>query len=245
MNTPAPPSWQHCAHGADPATDPVGCRGIHAPGHTTCLAHLTDTDRNTYLAGLAPGADIDHRGTTFTEPLLRDLTTALHDSATGAVCFGHARFSSATFEGDAEFETAVFRHDAWFHSAVFKHGAEFHSAVFKHGAGFEAATVRLGAWFSSATFEQADRLGPLVCAGRVVLSGATFGGPVILKFAARNLECRRTRWTATAEIRLRHTTVDFAHAVFEYPLTIAAEPTPSSSPPTQAWKRPGSSPTRR
>ncbi|MGW5972732.1 hypothetical protein [Streptomyces sp. NPDC055186] len=43
------------------------------------------------------------------------------------------------------------------------------------------------------------------------------------QFAARRLERRRTRWSSTAEVRLRYATVDFAHAVFEYPLTIAAE----------------------
>jgi hypothetical protein len=88
-------------------------------------------------------------------------------------------------------------------------------------AAFEGVAV-----FESATFVQADQFGPLVCAGRVGLAGAVFGGPVILSLAARCLECRRTRWSATAEIRLRYTTVDFAHAVFEYPLTIAAEPDP-------------------
>jgi hypothetical protein len=59
-----------------------------------------------------------------------------------------------------------------------------------------------------------------------VLSGAKFGGPVTLSFATRRLECRRTRWSSTAEIHLRYATVDFAHAVFEYPLTIAAEADP-------------------
>ncbi|MFF3350967.1 hypothetical protein [Streptomyces sp. NPDC002779] len=58
------------------------------------------------------------------------------------------------------------------------------------------------------------------------LSGAVFSGPVILSFAARGLECRRTRWSSRAELRLRYATVDFAHAVFEYPLTIAAEADP-------------------
>ncbi|MFD8314081.1 hypothetical protein ACFV21_23635, partial [Streptomyces sp. NPDC059694] len=88
------------------------------------------------------------------------------------------------------------------------------------------ATFERDARFTSATFVKADRFGPLVCAGRMVLSGAMFGGPVILSLAARRLECQRTRWAATAEIRLRYTTVDFSHAVFEYPLTIAAEPDP-------------------
>ncbi|MEU1323985.1 pentapeptide repeat-containing protein [Streptomyces microflavus] len=369
MSTPEPPPWPHCAHGATPADDPVGCRGIHIPGRTTCLAHLTDTDRNAYLASLTPGADIDHRGTTFTEPLLRALQAPLHDSATDTVRFGNARFESATFKhsarfqfatfhgdalfqfatfhGDALFQFATFKHGAafmsatfrsvagfhsatfhgdarfqfatfernagfksatfehnvgfelaifkrgssfelatfkrgasfvaatfhsqaafnsaafhgraWFETATFHRGAEFESATFERIAGFEAATFHCGARFESATFtgnaqfglvtfmgnagfeaaaftgdalfesasfEKTDRLGPLACAGQLVLSSATFGGPVTLWLAARRLECRRTRWAATAEIRLRYTTVDFAHAVFEYPLTIAAEPDP-------------------
>ncbi|MFF9870120.1 hypothetical protein ACF1G0_32865 [Streptomyces sp. NPDC013953] len=38
MSTSEPPTWPHCANGADPAADPVGCRGIHVPGRTACLA---------------------------------------------------------------------------------------------------------------------------------------------------------------------------------------------------------------
>ncbi|MFE1443932.1 pentapeptide repeat-containing protein [Streptomyces sp. NPDC058739] len=104
--------------------------------------------------------------------------------------------------------------------------SQFGSATFEGDAGFGSATFKGDAGFASATFVEADQFGPLVCGGRVVLSGAVFGGPVTLLFAARRLECRRTRWSATAEIRLRYATVDFAHAVFEYPLTIAAEPDP-------------------
>lgn len=69
VTSPTPPAWTHCAHNPTP-DDSVGCRGIHVPGHTACLAHLADPDRDTYLSGLVPGSDIDHRGTTFTEPLL-------------------------------------------------------------------------------------------------------------------------------------------------------------------------------
>ncbi|MFF9870310.1 pentapeptide repeat-containing protein [Streptomyces sp. NPDC013953] len=424
MSTSEPPIWPHCAHGADPAADPVGCRGIHVSGHTACLAHLADAERDAYLAGLTPGASIDHRGTTFSESLLDALLNALRDPATGNARLGDAAFLSATFEGDAgfgsatfedragfgsatfkgtagfgsvtfkgtagfgwatfegdaEFESATFEGDALFGSATFEDGAEFGSATFedragfrlatfegtarfwaatfkgtalfgsaafKRDAGFGSATFKSTAWFGSvtfkstarfesatfqrdaefesatfqrdaefgsatfkstaefesatfqgaarfesatfkstaefesatfqrdarfesatfkstaefesatfqrdaefesatfkstaefesatfqrdarfesATFVEADRVGPLVCAGRVVLSGARFGGPVTLSFAARRLECRRTRWSSTAEIRLRYATVDFAHAVFEYPLTIAAEPDP-------------------
>ncbi|USQ89886.1 pentapeptide repeat-containing protein (plasmid) [Streptomyces phaeoluteigriseus] len=369
MSTSQPPTWPHCAHGADPAADPVGCRGIHVPGHTACLAHLADADRDAYLAALTPGMRIDHRGTTFTESLLNALLNALRDPATGHPCLGVAvfgsatfeggavfrsatfigdavfrlatfkgnalfgsatfigdarfgsatfediaLFGSATFEGDARFGSATFEGVAGFESATFKGDALFESATFKRNALFESATFKGDAWFGSVTFEgvalfgsatfkrearfglvafegdarfgwvafegdawfgsvtfkgiagfgsvtfegvalfesatfkgdagfgsatfegdarfgsatfvEADQFGPLVCAGRVVLSGAAFGGPVTLSFAVRRLECRRTRWSSTAEIRLRYATVDFAHAVFEYPLTIAAEPDP-------------------
>ncbi|WFB88297.1 pentapeptide repeat-containing protein [Streptomyces olivaceus] len=325
MSPSRPPTWPHCAHGADSAADPVGCRGIHVPGYTQCLAHLASTDRDAYLAGLTPGADIDHRGTTFTESLLDALLDALRDPTTGsprigtagfesatfegtagfgsvtfqtiadfravtfqttadfqAVTFqGNARFGSATFqgyalfgwatfEGIAEFEWATFRGTAEFERATFQIHAEFGSATFKGTARFASAIIQgyalfgdaifegiagfgsvtfqsiaefgsvtfqgtaefgsaafeVDARFGSATFEEADSVGPLACAGRVVLSGAKFGGPVTLSFTGRRLECRRTRWSSTAEVRLRHATVDFAHAVFEYPLTIAAEPEP-------------------
>ncbi|MEV5358386.1 pentapeptide repeat-containing protein [Streptomyces sp. NPDC052693] len=325
MSTSIPPTWPHCAHGADPAADPVGCRGIHVTGHTACLAHLAGADRDAYLAGLTPGASIDHRGTTFTESLLIALLNVLRDSATGHPRLGDAgfgsatfdgvagfgsatfdgfagfesatfesvagfelvtfegdgrfesatfesvawfesatfkddvwfesatfkddaAFGSATFEGDVWFESATFKDDVWFGSATFKGAAALRSATFEGDAWFESATFKSDVWFGSATFkgdarfesatfkgdamfesatfEEADRVGPLVCAGRVELSGAKFGGPVTLSFAARRLECRRTRWSSTAEIRLRYATVDFAHAVFEYPLTIAAEPDP-------------------
>ncbi|MFC3350243.1 pentapeptide repeat-containing protein [Streptomyces echinoruber] len=335
LPAPEAPSWPHCAYGADPATDPVGCRGVRVPGHTACLAHLADTDRDAYLAGLTPGADVDHRGTFFTEPLLDALLDALRDPATRLPHLGTARFDAATFEGVAGFESATFQGVAWFELATFQGTAWFESATFQGGAGFESATFQGTAWFGSATFQgtawfgsatfqgdagfdaatfqgtagfnaatfqaagfeaatfqdtawfgsatfqggagfeaatfqstagfeaatfqstagfeaatfqddarfgatafQGDArferavferwvsLGPFVCAGRVRLSGAVFHGPATLSCAARRLECRRTRWLSTAEVRLRYATVDFAHAVFEYPLTIAAEAGP-------------------
>ncbi|MGW1489809.1 pentapeptide repeat-containing protein [Streptomyces sp. NPDC002402] len=297
--SPEPPRWPHCGHGTTPE-DPVGCRGIHVPGQTACLAHLADTDRDVYLTGLAPGTDINHSGTPFTQGMLNRLLDALRDPITGHPRLGDARFRSAAFQGDAGFElatfegdarfrsatfegeagfgsatfkgeavfesatfkgeavfgSATFEHTAWFRSATFEHTAWFRSATFKRTAGFgsaafqgdarfafatfrgsarfisatfertagfESATFKENAKFVGAVFERSASLGPLICAGRVMLSGAVFGGPVTLSLAARRLECRRTRWSSTAELRLRYATVDFAHAVFEYPLTIAAE----------------------
>ncbi|MEW2458820.1 pentapeptide repeat-containing protein [Streptomyces albus] len=198
--------------------------------------------------GPGPGSDIDYRGTTFTEPLLNALLSALQDPATGHARLGTARFDSATFQGHAWFTAATFQDDAVFGSATFEGIAMFVSATFLRDAGFVSATFegiavfgsatfQGDAWFESATFqddavfgsamfERRVSLGPLVCAGRVSLSGAVFNGPASLSFAARRLECRRTRWLSTAEVRLRYAGVDFSHAVFEYPLTIAAEADP-------------------
>ncbi|WP_033329189.1 pentapeptide repeat-containing protein [Streptomyces yerevanensis] len=333
--SPISHDWPFCGHDT-PQEDPLGCQGIPVPGHTACLVHLPDTDRDAYLAGLTPGTDIDHRGTSFTEPLLDALLNALRDPATGHPRLGNAVFASATFQGsarfdsvifqgiavfalatferdarfnsvtfhddawfgaaifqgyvdfgsatferdawfdgvtfldgalfvsaafqgNAEFQYASFQHDAFFRAAAFTGLAEFSSAAFKRDALFRAAvferdarfrtvTFQGDAWFDSvifqgdavfasadfgcdarfeqAVFERSVSLGPLVCAGRVELSGAMFSGPVTLSLAARRLECRRTRWSSTAELRLRYATVDFAHAVFEYPLTIAAEADP-------------------
>ncbi|MEV5463763.1 pentapeptide repeat-containing protein, partial [Streptomyces cellulosae] len=156
----------------------------------------------------------------------------------GAATFQHeAQFSFATFQDDAGFASAAFQGYTAFGSTTFQGGAGFASATFQgytafgsttfqRNAEFESATFQHDVTFDHAFFERAVTLGPLVCAGQVLLSEAVFGGPVTLSFAARHLECRRTRWSSTAEVRLRYATVDFSHAVFEYPLTIAAEPVP-------------------
>ncbi|WP_405594066.1 pentapeptide repeat-containing protein [Streptomyces sp. NBC_01410] len=336
-----PPDWPHCGHGTTPE-DPVGCRGIHVPGHTACLAHLADADRDAYLAGLTPGTDIDHRGTLFSQPLLAALLGALRDPATGHPRFGVARFGSATFqgrawfvsatfegragfrratfegdaefgsatfksiawfvsatfegtagfspatfEGDARFESATFKGDAGFGSATFQGEARFDSATFKDIAGFNSVTFegagRFGsatfksiAWFESATFRGTTRYGWRPIEGSAWFDSATFEGDArfesasiegsarfesatfqgIAGFESATIEgaawfesatfqgiagfesatFKGAAWFDSATFQsdagfesathLRYATVDFAHAVFEYPLTIAAETDP-------------------
>ncbi|WP_415962019.1 pentapeptide repeat-containing protein [Streptomyces sp. 021-4] len=318
MTAPPPPtaapSWPHCAHDADPVTDPVGCRGIHVPGHTACLAHLCDADRTAYLTGLAPGTDIDHCGTPFTQDLLSQLLTALIDPTTRLPHFGHAWFGGAQFTGDARFGGAQFTGDAWFGEAQFTGEAWFGGAQFTGDARFNGAQftgeawfggaqftgdarfngaqftgeawfggaqftgdawfdgaqftgdawfdgaqftgharfdgaqftgharfggaqftghARFGevqftgdAWFGGAQFLTADRWGPLVCGGRVDLSGAVFGAPVTLEIAASAVWCVRTRFESTATVRLRRAEVDLGYAVLAAPVAVTAHPAP-------------------
>jgi uncharacterized protein YjbI with pentapeptide repeats len=248
-----PPHWPHCGHGAT-STDWVGCRGIHVPGHTACLAHLDEADLDAHLAALSPGVDVDHRGTPFFPELLRRLLAALCDPATGhprtgtadfgeATFSGHAAFIAATFSGRADFGGATFSGDAVFSLACFSGDADFRGAtssgeaVFA-GATFTGTTMFGGAtfagdtWFGGARFDMALHLGPLVCGQRVVLDGAVFQQPITMEIAARQVSCARTRWASTATLHLRYAELDLRDAVLEYPVLVAARPTPFAlSPP--------------
>ncbi|AWW43667.1 pentapeptide repeat-containing protein (plasmid) [Streptomyces cadmiisoli] len=169
-------SWPHCAHGADPATDPVGCRGIHVPGHTACLAHLSDTDRDTYLAGLTPGSDIDHRGTPFTEDLLNRLLHALQDSTTTHPHLGATRFDGAQFSGTASFVGAKFSGFAMFVGAKFAGDAVFVGAQFSGIAVFVEAQFSGTARFDRAKFAGSAVFGGVEFSGSAVFDTVEFSG---------------------------------------------------------------------
>jgi uncharacterized protein YjbI with pentapeptide repeats len=359
--SPTPPPWPHCAEGAT-TSDPVGCRGIHVLGHALCLAHLGPTDRAAYLATLVPGADIDHRGTTFDAPLLTQLLDALRHPTTAcphlgtawfsgatfpaSVWFSNATFSApawfngatfaattwfngatfaatawfdgATFAGDAEFNGATFaaarfdhatfadarfdharfsadarfdhatfadarfdhatftdarfdhatftdarfdhatftahaRFDgatffraefsratfaayvgftsatfsarAEFNGAMFSADAEFNGATYADDAEFNGAMFSADAKFRSVTFHSAAMLGPLACAGTFDLSGGVFAAPVVIEVAAATVRCARTRWDATATLRLRHSALDLSGAIVTQPFAVTAHPT--------------------
>ncbi|MEV0090402.1 pentapeptide repeat-containing protein [Streptomyces sp. NPDC050738] len=138
---------------------------------------------------------------------------------------GEARFGEAGFEG-VWFVRTIFAGDVNFARATFKRKADFESARFEREVGFVLVDFERNANFEAATFERASTIGPLSCAGTVTLSGAVFGTPVTILIAAEHLEFLRTRWSSTAEVRLRYATVDFAYAVVEFPLTISAQPDP-------------------
>ncbi|MEW2078923.1 pentapeptide repeat-containing protein [Streptomyces sp. NPDC013433] len=237
------------------------------------MAHLTDTARTDYLTGLAPGADIDHRGTPFTQDLLEALLHALHDPSTGKRSLGRALFTGAQFFGEANFIGAQFSGDAWFDGAQFSGDARFSRAQFSGDTRFSRAqfsgrAMFVGAQFSGETgfyetrfsasavfveaqfsryawfvgtkfygdarferahFEGVSDLGPLVCAGQVVLSGAVFVLPVTLEIAARGVVCERTRWESTATVRVRYATVDLSHAVLTAPTAVITHTTPFTS----------------
>lgn len=183
MTTPAPPaplpppSWPYCGDGAT-AAHPVGCRGRRVDPHLRCLAHLDPVDRLAYLTGLAPGDDVDHRGTAVDDPLLTGLLDAVRDPATGHSRFGTARFDGATFTGDARFDRATFTGDAGFDSTTFMGIARFGGGMFTRDAVFSSATFTGIALFGGATFTSARFFEATFSAeagfGDVAFSSATF-----------------------------------------------------------------------
>ncbi|MFJ8510790.1 pentapeptide repeat-containing protein [Streptomyces avermitilis] len=230
---PPPPSWPYCAHGADPTADPVGCRGIHVPGHTACLAHLSDTHRDTYLAGLTPGDDIDHRGTPFTTHLLHRLLDALRDPATRkcqwgtadfdeaqfsnawfgrAQFFGNAGFRSAQFSGFAVFGGAQFSDNAEFSGAQFSDNAEFRSAQFSGYAGFRRAQFSGYAGFGEARFSGYARFAGARFSDDAEFSGARFSDDA--EFSGARFSVAGLGPLACAGV------VDLSGAVFEVPVTL-------------------------
>lgn len=163
--TPSAPDWPHCRHGADPATDPVGCRGRLIEPYAGCLAHLSAADRSDYLARLQPGIDLDHRGTLFTGDLLCELLTALKDPATDRPRLGPVWFHEAWFSGDASFREVEFSGDATFSGAEFTGNARFGQASFRADVLFNGVKFGGGAYFTGAEFS-----------GSVWFNGAQFGG---------------------------------------------------------------------
>ncbi|MFD7409016.1 pentapeptide repeat-containing protein [Streptomyces sp. NPDC059866] len=140
--------WPYCVHGS--GADGAGCRGRIVEPHTVCLAHLTDADRSAYLAGLQPGADLDHRGTSFTEELLSELLAALTDPATDEPHLGNAVFDTARFSGDAHFDGAKISGNASFCETEIVGNAWFYGTEIGGDARFDDAEIGGNAWFVSA-----------------------------------------------------------------------------------------------
>nr|WP_308290882.1 pentapeptide repeat-containing protein [Streptomyces cellostaticus] len=182
-----------------------------------------------------PGADIDHRGTHFTEPLLTSLLHALHDPTTQRPHLGAAQFDRAQFSGDALFGGAQFSGEAWFNevqvsgaaefggaqfsgSAEFREAqfaghARFSEAQFSDTAGFWMTQFSSGAWFGKAQFSRYAWFGRARFSGDADFGEARFSGDAQFK-GARFAVLSRFGPLACAQ------RVDLSGAVFEAPVTL-------------------------
>ncbi|WP_244206671.1 pentapeptide repeat-containing protein [Streptomyces swartbergensis] len=176
---------------------------------------MPEADRTAYLAALSPGADIDHRGTSFTPELLSRLLDALTaDPTTDSPHIGDARFEKATFSGDARFYRASFSGEARFEGVAFSGVARFGGATFSGPARFEGATfagvARFGeatfsgeARFEAATFSGPARFGQATFSGETRFSQAMFSSGAGFRDAAFSREARfsETAFSGTAQFK--------------------------------------------
>ncbi|RII13369.1 hypothetical protein DSC45_23755 [Streptomyces sp. YIM 130001] len=225
MAASSTPGWPHCRQGAA-SDDSFGCRGRRVDPYAECLAHLTDTDRAVYLAGLQPGADIDHRGTRLTTELLDELLSTLKDPISNRPQLGETWFQEAQFEGDARFDLAQFGSSARFDRAEFGGDASFTWAEFGKDAWFsgtqisgnvqfDRAEIRLDAGFASVKIGGNAWFRAVKFGGEFRFHGAEIVGDVDL--GESELERARAVGPLTC-----HGTLDFTQATFESALTIEA-----------------------
>jgi hypothetical protein len=161
------PDWPICATN--------GCIGVRCDGHELCLAHLGSETRETILAALKPGADLDLRGTPIDGELLSQLLAALRPED-GLPTLGDAQFDGAQFTGDAQFNRVQFTGEAKFIQVRFSGTAGFFGTQFGGIAWFDGAAFGEDAWFIGAQFS-----------GDAGFTGAQFGGTAWFDGAAFNL----------------------------------------------------------
>jgi uncharacterized protein YjbI with pentapeptide repeats len=136
-----------------------------------------------------------------------------------------AMFNAAQFDGDAKFAGVQFPGEARFAEAEFGGEAKFERVRFGGDARFDGVRFGGDARFDGTQFASAPEFGPLVCGRTVRLVGAVFSAPVTIQIAGASLDCTRTRWSATATLRVRHATVDLTDAVPAAPIAVTSHPT--------------------
>jgi uncharacterized protein YjbI with pentapeptide repeats len=133
--------WPHCGQ----------CGGIRITGGDGCLTHAKPEERAAVLKQFSKSGDLDVRGMTISDALLKEIFDAAPHNTQGHLRFSAIHFGGATLEGEASFDRATFI-NAWFGGATFEGDAWFDRATFVE-VNFGEATFKGDAWFGGATFE--------------------------------------------------------------------------------------------
>jgi uncharacterized protein YjbI with pentapeptide repeats len=142
----------------------------------------------------------------------------------GATFTGGAVFAGATFISDAEFREATFTGRADFLGATFTRRAEFWAAIFSGDVSFRGVTFTHRANFMRTRFEQARKFGPLLAYRGLVLDDAQFAQQVQIEVSATGLCCRRARFPAGVQFRLRWARVVLDDTDFPVPSLLSGVP---------------------
>jgi len=153
----------------------------------------------------------------------------------GVTFQGRAGFGGATFQEGAWFVEVTFQDDAWFLGATFQRDAQFGWATFQRDAEFGGATFQGGAWFEGvtfkdaasfvgATFQQARQFGPMLARKSLVLDQAVFHERAQIEVAAAAVCCRRARFLAGMQLRVRWAAVVLDDADLAAPSLLTGVP---------------------
>ena len=162
--------WRTCGAGA-----PSGCTGVQVASFGRCWAHLSPDELRQVLRSLAPGKNLDLRGTTLDGRLLSQILSAFRDPQTRTLLIGDASLENAIINGDSPFGGAVFNGNVRFFGAKFDSKADFYGAQFKSYAGFNEAE------FGYADFEKAKFSGNAVSFKYVKFRGPVEFGETIFQ----------------------------------------------------------------
>jgi hypothetical protein len=162
------PDWPTC--------EISDCIGVPTRAWGRCWKHQSRNDEANALARIAPGADLDLRGTTVTSELLKRILDRFRDSRDhDQLNIGVAQCMEASFDDAANFDEAIFRDRAGFAGATFGDVASFAGALFKGpadfaGAEFAGLAVFTGAGFCTPALFNGARF------GGAKFTGVRFGG---------------------------------------------------------------------
>uniref|UniRef100_A0AAU2A8E3 Pentapeptide repeat-containing protein n=1 Tax=Streptomyces sp. NBC_00093 TaxID=2975649 RepID=A0AAU2A8E3_9ACTN len=181
-------------------------------------------------------------GATFTDhAVFKDAIFSSDVGFSGTIFSGGATFSTTQFEKAAVFSDARFLGNTIFLYSTFNGDAHFDDAKFSRHAGFSSATLSgkthftgtiflEGVNFAGTIFNKESLIGPITCIDTFDLSGASFNAPVTIEAAAHRVQCLRTQWNSTANLRLRYSEVDLTGAVLTFPVSVATHPSQFQKP---------------
>jgi uncharacterized protein YjbI with pentapeptide repeats len=142
----------------------------------------------------------------------------------GATFRDVAAFDEATFQRNAGFSGANFQRDVWFDGATFRRDARFLGATFRRDVWFRRAIFQRDVRFDRATFQQARQLGPMLVRKALVLNGAIFQERAQIEVSAAALCCRRARFMAGVQLRVRWAQIILDDADLAAPSILAGVP---------------------
>jgi uncharacterized protein YjbI with pentapeptide repeats len=139
-------NWPTCG------AEAPGCTGVQLASFGRCWAHLSPDELRQALSSLAPGKNLDLRGTTLDGSLLGQILSAFRDPHSGELLIGDASLDNARINGKASFQGSVFSGNARFLGAEFSGEANFCGAEFKADAWFNDAKFKDYVDFGNAKF---------------------------------------------------------------------------------------------